>query len=261
MSAPTEIRMPQRHVERCMGTVFSFEVRAPGVDRAVLDSTVGWLHWVDETFSTYRASSQLNRLARGELTLGECAPEVRAVLRRCDELSVETAGYFSARAAGCLDPSGFVKGWAIERASDLLAEGGSSNHCVNGGGDVQCVGSPQPGQTWRVGIAHPLHRGQLVGTAAGHDLAVATSGNAERGNHIIDPHRRASRGELASVTLIGRRLATVDAYATAAFAMGCAAPAWVESLPDLRGLIVFADGTEWASPTELTFARSRASSQ
>ena len=67
MTSPTELRLPQRHVEHCMGTVFSIDVRAPGVDHAVIDSVVRWLHWVDETFSTYQPASQISRLARGEI--------------------------------------------------------------------------------------------------------------------------------------------------------------------------------------------------
>ncbi|MGI8879355.1 MAG: FAD:protein FMN transferase [Jatrophihabitans sp.] len=257
MSAPTQIRLPQRRTVRCMGTVFSIDVRAPGVDRAVVESAVRWLHWADDTFSTYKPSSQINRLARGEITIDACAPEIGDILQRCDELGTETGGYFSAWASGCLDPSGLVKGWAIERVSDILRAGGSANHCVNGGGDVQCAGSAAPGAPWRIGVAHPLKPDQLVGIASGHDIAVATSGNAERGAHILDPHQPARPTDLASVTLIGQHLATVDAYATAAFAMGARAPAWINAVPDIQGLLVFADGAQWASATSCASATMR----
>lgn len=231
-----------------MGTVFSIDVRSPGVEHGLLEDTVRWLHWVDETFSTYKPSSQISRIARGEIDVDECAPEVREVLDRCLELEGETSGYFSAYATGELDPSGLVKGWAIERASDLLAAGGSINHCVNGGGDVQCAGSAAPGRPWRVGIAHPLQLGQLAGVVSGRHMAVATSGSAERGGHIVEPHSRTRSTALASVSLVGGHLATVDPYATAAFAMGHAAPDWIESLPGCAGLVVYCDGTSWSSP-------------
>ena len=237
-----------------MGTVFSIDVRSPGVDHAVLEDTVRWLHWVDETFSTYKPSSQISRIASGEIAVDECAADVRAVLERCAELEEETSGFFSAYATGELDPSGLVKGWAIERASELLAAGGSVNHCVNGGGDVQCAGSAAPGRPWRIGIAHPLEQGQLAGIVAGRNLAVATSGNAERGAHIIEPHSSTGPTALASVSLVGRHLAMVDPYATAAFAMGDAAPAWIERLPGCCGLVVYSDGTRWSSSG---FARIR----
>jgi thiamine biosynthesis lipoprotein len=226
-----------------MGTAFSFDIRYPGVDHAALDSVIAWLHRVDQTFSTYRLDSQISRLGRGEIRLAECTPEVGEILQRCDELETETHGYFSARADGRLDPSGLVKGWAIQRASEMLSAAGSTNHCINGGGDVQCIGAPEPGAMWRVGIAHPLYPEQLVGVAQGNHMAVATSGSAERGAHVVDPHTGTSPATLASVTLIGRDLATTDAYATAAFAMGTAALDWLASLDGYQRLVVGADGT------------------
>jgi thiamine biosynthesis lipoprotein len=247
MTSPTDVRLPQRRVEHCMGTVFSFDVRSPGVDGSAVDAAVRWLHWVDATFSTYRPSSQISRLASGALTLGRCAPEVREILGRCAELEAQTHGYFSAYAGGSLDPSGLVKGWAIQRASEMLAAAGSANHCVNGGGDVQCAGSATPQRPWQIGIAHPLQLRPYAGIVAGRDFAVATSGSAERGAHIVAPHARSGPEALASVSVIGRELATADAYATAAFAMGPGARDWVETLPDHRALIVYADGTQWAS--------------
>lgn len=228
-----------------MGTVFSIEVRDPGVGERALDDVVRWLHWVDATFSTYQPDSEISRLARGEIGLAECDPRVQDVLRRCDEVERATDGYFSARAAGRLDPSGLVKGWAIEKASDRLRASGSANHCVNGGGDVQCAGEFAPDQPWRIGVTHPLHPGSLAGIVVGTDLAVATSGTAERGEHVIDPHTGAPPSGLASVTVIGRHLAEVDAYATAAFAMGDRSRAWLERLPEHWGFAITADGGTW----------------
>ncbi|MCW2527973.1 MAG: thiamine biosynthesis protein, partial [Pseudonocardiales bacterium] len=192
-----------RRVEQCMGTVFSFDVRTPGCDLTAIDDAIGWLHWVDDTFSTYKRDSQLSRLARGELSIADCAPEVGEILARCQQLATDTNGYFSAYATGHLDPSGLVKGWAIQHASDLLSRAGSRNHCVNGGGDVHCAGTASDTKPWRVGITDPNRPGQLAAVVTGTDLAVATSGTAERGAHIINPHNRTSPATLASVTIIG----------------------------------------------------------
>jgi FAD:protein FMN transferase len=237
----------QRRVIECMGTVFSFDVRSPGVDDAAIDEAVQWLHWVDATFSTYRPESDIRRLGRGECQLDDCAPEVGEIIEACTRLGRETHGYFSAYASGSLDPSGLVKGWAIERASDLLVSAGSTNHCVNGGGDVQCVGGAGPDQPWRVGIAHPLEPGMVAAVVIGKGLAVATSGTAERGTHIADPHTAAPSNDLASMTIVGTRLAETDAYATAAFAMGSAARDWVEQLPGHEGFAVRVDGQTWST--------------
>lgn len=251
-TGPTDLRLPRRHVEHCMGTVFSIDVRAPGVDQSAIDSVVRWLHWVNEVFSTYQPTSQISRLARGEVSVEQCTPEVREILARCAELSGETNGYFTAYPDGILDPSGLVKGWAIERASEMLRAAGSLNHCVNGGGDVQCTGAAQPDRPWRIGITDPLRPSEFAGVVtgrAGLDLAVATSGTAERGAHISSPDGPAAMADLVSVSIVGRHLATVDAYATAAYAMGAQARAWLESRTDCYGVIVYADGSRWYSPT------------
>ncbi|MEO3786298.1 FAD:protein FMN transferase [Actinocorallia sp. B10E7] len=246
MSAESSLRL----VEPAMGTVFSFDVRTPATDEihAALTSAVAWLHHVDALFSTYRPGSQISRLGRGELTVGECAPEVREVLDRCRELSEETGGRFSSTPAGRLDPSGLVKGWAVERASDLLYEAGALDHCVNGGGDVQTRGEAAPGRPWRIGLAHPADHEAVAAVVEGRDLAVATSGTAERGAHITDPRTGRPASALLSLTLVGRRLATVDALATAVFAMGEEAEDWLRSRPGLHAYAVTADHRVWSTP-------------
>jgi thiamine biosynthesis lipoprotein len=215
-----------------MGTVFSFDVRSPGIEGSALDGVVAWLHVMDQVFSTYRSDSDISRLRRDEITVPECAPEVAEALARCAELRDETDGYFDCGAGLDLDPSGYVKGWAIEQASVRLRAAGSVNHCIVGGGDVQCAGRAEADRPWGVAIADPLHRGEVIATVSGVDLAVATSGTAERGAHIVDPHTGTHPDALASLTVVGRRLADIDAYATAAFAMGARAADWLAA----RGL-------------------------
>ena len=152
-------------------------------------------------------------------------------------MRAESDGYFDHCAGGRLDPSGYVKGWAIEYASERLEAAGSVNHCVNGGGDVQCVGRPTPDREWRVGITNPLRPDTTIATVTGERLAVATSGSAERGLHIVDPFTRAAADTWASVTVVGTTLASVDVSATAAFAAGPGAAEWLTSR-GLSGILV-----------------------
>ncbi|MER5640081.1 FAD:protein FMN transferase [Kitasatospora sp. NPDC002227] len=236
-----------RHAEPVMGTVFSFAIRRPGDTPGlgdVLRAVLARLHRIDEVFSTYRPDSQISRLERAELTLAQCDPEVAEVLARCREVAAETDGWFTDRPAGRLDPSGWVKGWAVEEASRALAAAGWTDHSVTGGGDVQTSGGP-----WRIGIAHPLRPGTLLTVLTGHDFAVATSGTAERGPHILDPHTGRPATGLASLTLTGRRLSRTDAWATAAFAMGPSrALAWAATRPGTEALAVLPDGTTRHTP-------------
>ncbi len=233
------------HVEHCMGTVFSIDIRDDGDWRAPIAEVVTWLHHVDEVFSTYRPDSVVSKLDRGEIELADCSAEVRDAFATCADLARATGGYFSIRPAGRLDPSGFVKGWAIERASELLRSRGSRNHAVNGGGDVQLAGSRSPGSSWRVGINDPAKHGQLAAVVSAADAAVATSGTAERGAHVTDPLTGQEATELASVTVVGRHLARADAYATAALAMGPACLPWLEELSGYDALVIGADGQRW----------------
>ena len=236
--------VPVRQVWECMGTVFSVDVRDGGVDRSVLADVVAFSHWVDDTFSPYRSNSVVSRIARGALTQSSCDADVREVLDMCDALTLQTGGYFSATATGSYDPSGYVKGWAIKEISDRLQRAGSSSHCVNGGGDVQCIGEAAIGRPWRIGIAHPLQRDRYVRVVQGDGvLAVATSGGAERGAHIVDPTTGMRPSGLASVTLVGTDIAEVDAYATACVAMGVDCLDWLATRPELRAVLVRTDGT------------------
>ncbi len=236
-----------RHAEHVMGTVVSFDV--PGAfARQPLAAAVRWLHWVDARFSPFRPDSDVCRLGRGEVSLADCVPELGSVLAACESVSAASGGYFSAAYAGRLDPSGYVKGWAIERAAALLTAAGSAGHCVNGGGDVQCAGGRGAGsaQPWRVGIADPLRPGSLRRVVAGTGFAVATSGVAERGAHIVDPHTGVPASGLLSVTVVGPHLGLADAYATAAVAMGFpAARDWIEGRDGYCGFGIAADGTSW----------------
>jgi thiamine biosynthesis lipoprotein len=234
-----------RRVVECMGTVFSFDIRTPGVGAAAVDEAEQWLRDVDATFSTYRPDSEISRLGRGDMTLDQCSPDVQLVVAECERLRVETGGWFSMYATGKLDPSGLVKGWAIERASDILTRHGSIAHSVNGGGDIQCVGDAAVGRPWRTGITHPLVPGRLAAVVVGTGLAVATSGSAERGSHVVDPHTARAPQALASVTIVGMRLAATDAYATAAFAMGPGAQDFVEQCFGYEGFGIRGDGSTW----------------
>jgi thiamine biosynthesis lipoprotein len=225
----------ERRVEHVMGMPVLVEIREGAVGPAALDRVFGWLRWVDRTFSPYQADSEVRRLDRGELALRDAHPVVREVLGRCERLHTATGGYFDARAGGRLDPSGLVKGWSVDRAGDLLRAAGARSFCINAGGDVLVRGGP-----WRVGVQHPHRRDRVAAVLSLSDAAVATSGAYERGQHIVDPLTgRPPTGALA-VTVLGRDLGSVDAYATAAFAMGERGPEWTARLRGCGAMTILA---------------------
>jgi len=237
--------MPERRVEMVMGTAISVDVRDERVGAGALDDVFGWFRQVDEVFSTYKEESPISRLGRGEITLADCDPNVAWVLAHCEGLRRTSGGYFDVRATGALDPSGFVKGWSVELASAMLVERGSVNHCINAGGDIRMRGEPVSGRPWHAGIAHPLVPRALTVVVVGRDLAVATSGVAERGLHVTDPLRGRPADALASVTVVGPDLTWADAYATTALAMGLDAPSWLADLDYHEAYVIDAGGHVW----------------
>jgi FAD:protein FMN transferase len=226
-----------------MGTVFTIDIRDAGRWDDAVSEVVTWLHHVDAVFSTYQPDSDIERIGRGDLRVADADPDVATVLDLCAEVQSVTGGYFSAMPGGRLDPTGLVKGWAVERASELLRQRGSANHAVNGGGDMQLAGQARPGEPWRVGVADPGDASRVLRVVAGRDCAIATSGTSERGRHITDPFTGRAATALASATVIGPSLTCADAYATAAFVMGLDALAWIATTDGYAALLVANGGT------------------
>jgi FAD:protein FMN transferase len=242
------------HVEHVMGMAVSFDLRNPLPEPGGLQAAIDWLHHVDHTFSTYMSDSEITRLGRGEIDLDHLTDETADVLRRCIELNVITDGTFDAFAVPApngtsLDPSGYVKGWSVERAAAILQHAGALNFCINAGGDIALRGSPQPGLPWRVGIRHPYQPDQQAAVLElTGPFAVATSATYERGAHIVDPRTAQPTTSIASATVTGPDLGTADAYATAVFVMGYDGLDWIERQAGYEAyLITNDDTTMWSS--------------
>jgi thiamine biosynthesis lipoprotein len=241
---------PLVHQEAVMGTVVTIQLHTPvpaAQAEPALSEAVKWLHWVDETFSTYKAESEVNRFDRGELAAGAASAELQSVIALCYLLAEETGGFFDAWAGGRFDPSGVVKGWSIDRASEILASHGISDHLVDAGGDLLMRGRPAGAEQWRVGVRHPLQGDAFSAALCIAEGAVATSGTYERGFHVLNPFTGKPATELASVTVVGPELATADAYATAALAMGAEAPAWLGKLSGYEAQVITPEGRGWST--------------
>lgn len=263
------------HVELVMGMAVSIDIRddirddvgqrgdGSGHDATTaIAAVVDWLHHVDATFSTYKVESPISRLGMGLATLDEMPAEVIEVLALCDGLRDDTNGAFDALVVpapngSLLDPSGVVKGWSIERASEILEAHGLRNFCINAGGDIAIRGEIRPGEPWRIGIRHPDLPDKSAAVLLGSGrLAVATSATYERGAHIIDPATNEPTADVASVTIVGPDLTYADAYATAVFVMGADGLDWlVERHPDHAGFVITHNGTAISTPS---FAAYRA---
>lgn len=212
-----------------MGTAIGIDVRSV-VPATALDDAFAYLRDVDARFSPFRPDSEISRLACGELAMADASDDLSAIAALCDELRRDTDGAFDAwghRPDGAFDPTGLVKGWALDGAAGILRAAGATSFAINGGGDVVVAGEAAPDRPWRIGVRHPLVADRTAAVVELVDAAVATSGAYERGAHVVDPRTGQPAGGLLSITVVACSLARADALATAVFAMGGLGPRWL----------------------------------
>lgn len=224
--------------EPVMGTVVSFVVDPAGLAASLVESLLEAaaveLHQLDDRFSAWKPESELSRLRRGEVDAPSAL--MREVIELCEAARELTAGYFDPWAmAGGFDPTGLVKGWAAERALAVLADGGVTAALVNAGGDVCVI----PGTAYDVGVQHPSVRDAFCGVIR-VTSAAATSGVYERGEHLVNPVGASVAA--VSATVVGGRLATADAFATALAVGGLEVLSLLERTPGLEGFFITRDG-------------------
>jgi thiamine biosynthesis lipoprotein len=241
-----------RRVEHLWGTAITVDVRE-STDPAVLDDVFAWFRRVDDLFSTWRPDTEVSRYAAGELAWRDLSDEVRTVLEWCDRMGELSRGAFDARVGadprvapreglGPVDPSGLVKGWALDRAAELFQSHGVEAFAIAAGGDVVTAGEPTPGRGWRVGIQHPWERQHVAAVVEVSGVGVATSGRYERGDHIIDPRTGDPAIGIMAVTVVADELASADGCATAALVLGADGAAWLTEEMGLAALVIADDG-------------------
>lgn len=239
------------HAEQVMGTVASFTVH-PGqlTERdalAAVEASCDVLHSADSVFSLWLPESPMSRLRNGSITLEQAPAEIGEVLELCLSARNASGGWFDPWVMpGGIDPTGLVKGWAVERALEPLRRAGADAALLNAGGDIAAFSSRLPGERWRIGIRHPWRPDALACVLEITD-AVATSGSYERGPHLIDPRDGRPGGAAASATVTGPRLAMADALATAVAVGGEEALERVRSLDGYEAYMIGTDGSETAT--------------
>jgi thiamine biosynthesis lipoprotein len=213
-----------RHVFFTMGTAVSVDL--PGVASASrpLAAVEEIFDEADRRFSLYREDSELSRIASGSLALMASSAGLRRTYAEALLWRNETGGAFTPhRPDGIVDLNGIVKAEAVERAGGALDDAGFADWCINAGGDILCRGMQADGVPWTLGIADPADRHALLCSIALHDdrRAIATSGSAERGDHIW---RRGSleAAEFVQATVVANDIVTADVLATAIVSGGSA---------------------------------------
>ena len=211
---------------------------------AHIEEVFAYMTFVDERFSTYKDTSEITRINRGEIGESDYSDEMREVFALAEKTKLETQGFFDmVRPDGSKDPSGIVKGWAINNAADLLVYCGEENFYIDAGGDIQTRGHNSEGGAWSVGIRNPFLQNEIVKVLYPKDRGIATSGTYTRGTHIYNPHtKRPVEGELVSLTVIGPNVCEADRFATGTFAMGLAGVAFIEQMPGFEAYAIDPQG-------------------
>ncbi len=149
-----------------------------------------------------------------------------------------------------LDLGGIAKGYAVDRAIQILLDHGIYDGLVNAGGDIRAMGSHK-GRAWAVGVQDPRNKDNLLYRLEVGEAAVATSGDYEkfiildgqRYCHIIDPRSGLPAAGVRSVTIAAPSAMLADAYATAVFVLGSdLGLQFLESEPDAESLIIDGHG-------------------
>ncbi len=202
-------------------------------DLSLFDKVYDYFDYVDKKFSTYKPDSEINAINNKMLLLNQASSDMQLIFKLAEQTKLETDGYFDIFNGKTFDPSGIVKGWAINNAAKLLKQLGSNIFYVDAGGDIQTSG-----RLWTIGIRHPFQTNKIVKSLNIDNLAVATSGIYERGNHVYNPKKPTETNDLVSLTVIGPNIYEADRFATAAFAMGKQGILFIDSLPGFSGMAI-----------------------
>lgn len=226
-----------------MGMPITVEVVGPE-NPDVLQECFDYFRKVDQRFSTYKSDSEVSRYNEGGTSF-EPSPDLQLVLELCEATKRETDGYFDIRRPDkTIDPSGLVKGWAIQNAANQLLLMKLESFYIEAGGDVQVHGNAPDDQPWTLGIRNPFKTDEVVKVLHVGDCGIATSGSYIRGSHIYNPHDAYAPPQgVASITVIGHNVYHADRYATAAFAMGEAGIGFIQNIKGYEGYMISDNGT------------------
>lgn len=197
-----------------MGTPVRVKVRGPKAHH-LATLAFNEMKRFDRLLSTFKPDSEISLLNKGvEVAL---SPETVECLKLADEIKVLSDGVFDVKFSGKIDLGAIGKGFAVEKARQLIMKSGAKSGIIDMRSSIAVFGD----RTWKIGVRHPQDKDKLLGTIELRDgESLSTSGNYERGQHIIDPRSDRPADLCQSVTVVGTNAATVDALSTAIFVLG-----------------------------------------
>jgi len=242
-----------------MGTLVTIHA-VRGHSSEAIDRAFGWFREIEACCTRFDDNSELRRLVA---RVGEAVPvsaivfeAVRFALMVAEDTdgafdpTVQSAGggtyrdieldpdvrTITLRRELTLDLGAVAKGLAVDAAARELQPLG--DFAIDAGGDLYLGGRNPDGGKWHVGIRHPRADRTLIDALRVSDAAVCTSGDYERGDHLIDPRTGLAASLAASVTVVAPGAMLADALATAAFVLGPAEGLALFERHAVEGLIV-----------------------
>lgn len=224
-----------------MGMPITLEI-VGSENEEILNKVFDYFVQIDNKFSTYKSTSEITLINKGELELDEYTPEMKEILFLAKQTKFETKGYFNIEQEEKIDPSGIVKGWAILKAAEILRKENLKNFYIDAGGDIEAAGLNSEKKPWRVGIRNPFNAKEIVKVLKVSNKGVATSGTYERGKHIYNPKTHSFTTDIVSLTIVGPNVYEADRFATGAFAMGKEGIDFIEKQKGFEGYIIDKNG-------------------
>lgn len=143
------------------------------------------------------------------------------------------------------------KGYAADKAKELLESNGVNSGIINASGDMTTWGKQPNGKEWQVAITNPMNKNKVFALLPIKNGAVVTSGNYEKYvefngkkyTHIIDPRTGYPSSGIISVTVFAPKAELADALATSVFVMGIEAGLdRINQLPNIECIIIDVEG-------------------
>lgn len=206
-----------------------------------------WLKVSPETMEVIKKAQEISELSEGgfDITIGPLTElwrearkkkippsieEVKEKLGLVNFKNIETdqkGKVFLKKKGMAIDLGGIAKGYAVDRAFELLKSLEYRNLIINAGGDLR-VGGLKNNQPWSIGIQNPRESQKLLARISVSDMAVVTSGDYERFfnyeskryHHIFNPKDGFPTDDCQSVTVLCKEGMIADALATAVFVLG-----------------------------------------
>jgi thiamine biosynthesis lipoprotein len=229
--------------EVLMGTIVTIHVVREDGGAEALDRAFNWFREIEARCTRFDEHSELRQLCARPGTPVAASPILFEAVRFAVSVADDTDGAFDPTVQSgergvsyrdvvvdpatrtitlarplALDLGAVAKGLAVDAAARELQP--YRDFAIDAGGDLYLGGRNPDGRKWSVGIRHPRMDGEVIDTFRVSDAAVCTSGDYERGEHVIDPRTGTPASSAASVTVVAATAMLADALATAAFVLG-----------------------------------------